>query len=412
MYKENLFMSERKPIEPDVKFIKKIREAGGDSLKNCYQCATCSSVCNLSPAAGPFPRKEMIWAQWGLSERLLGDPDVWLCHQCNDCSTNCPRGAKPGDVLAAIRKYTFEKFAFPGFLGDMISRPSYLPVLFIIPVILLLAVLMGTNHLYFPGGEVVYAKFVGHATLNIFFITGTVFALAMMAISLGRFWIAMDQNAMQFTHVENRRGFIPSLFATITEIITHKKFGDCGDNTTRQFAHLITFYGFIALALAAGLGAVALIGFDDHPPYSFTHPVKLVGNLGAVLFFIGTSILFFRRLTGHEKSGSSSYQDWLFLGTLYVVGITGILLEVFRLSGIAEVAYSTFFIHLVLIFVLLVYMPYSKFAHFSYRFTALLWARMRGRGEPAALQYAQLPFAENAASPQQVNQEAEEVRSE
>ena len=106
-------MTERLVIEPDLNFIKEVGILGGEDLKKCYQCATCSVVCPISPDNKPFPRKEMIAASWGLKDKLVKSADPWLCHNCGDCSTRCPRKAKPADVLAAVRAQAITEYSAP-----------------------------------------------------------------------------------------------------------------------------------------------------------------------------------------------------------------------------------------------------------------------------------------------------------
>ena len=47
---------------------------------------------------------------WGLKDRLLRDPDVWECYYCGDCSRRCPRGANPGELMMALRRYAISRY--------------------------------------------------------------------------------------------------------------------------------------------------------------------------------------------------------------------------------------------------------------------------------------------------------------
>src|SRR5512138_2899158 len=129
----------RERISPDRTLLAAVLGSGGEDLRKCMQCATCSAVCELADAQHPGPRKEMLWAQWGLRERLMGDPDLWLCHQCNDCTRRCPRGARPGDVMAALRRECVVHYATPRAFGRFVNRPGGLGVLALLAAALLLA---------------------------------------------------------------------------------------------------------------------------------------------------------------------------------------------------------------------------------------------------------------------------------
>ena len=104
-------------LTPDSGFARELMEAGGESLKKCYQCATCAVACPMAPANHPYPRKEMVWAQWGLKDKLTADPDIWLCHNCGNCAELCPRGANPADVMAAARNVMYKDLCQPAKIG-------------------------------------------------------------------------------------------------------------------------------------------------------------------------------------------------------------------------------------------------------------------------------------------------------
>ncbi|MFH0764865.1 MAG: 4Fe-4S dicluster domain-containing protein, partial [Calditrichota bacterium] len=184
-------MAETMLVKPDRHFIKRVEKAGGGNLHNCYQCATCAAVCKLSPEDKPFPRKEMIYAQWGLKDKLAADPDVWLCHQCNDCSVRCPRGARPGDVMAALRNYSFEHFAFPSFMGKLLASPFGLPILFLIPI-LILGTLAHWSEMATFQGHVHFYNFIHNGTLEILFMGGNALVFLLAAVGLARFYRGMS----------------------------------------------------------------------------------------------------------------------------------------------------------------------------------------------------------------------------
>ncbi len=170
-------------ISPDLQFVNEILKAGGESLKKCYQCATCSVVCNLTQNDKPFPRKEMVHAQWGLKDKLFGNPDIWLCHQCSDCTAYCPRGAKPGEVLNAVRKMSIENYAAPKFLGKAVASPGSLVPLLAIPAVIFGIILAGLGHLNLAQvprnelGQISYHEFLPSLYIDSVFVPIALFAV-------------------------------------------------------------------------------------------------------------------------------------------------------------------------------------------------------------------------------------------
>lgn len=379
-------------VEPDLEFIKEIGEYGGDSLKKCFQCATCSVACPISPDTKPFPRKEMIASSWGLKDKLIGNGDIWLCHNCGDCSTLCPRGAKPADVLSAVRMYAISHYGgFPK-LGALVNDPKNLPKLAAIPAVLFLVLglilrLFGVHFLNFhPGldehGEIAHHLFFSSWLVDMVFVPLAIWVVAVFAMGLKRFIADMHENAVKDGKTTKEtidpKGFIEALIRIIPKILQHKQFSECSENNDRATPHMMVFFAFIGLAVVTGIFFVVLYGFGIHGPYSQMNPVKWLANISGIALVIGGLLLLKNRLNKKEEQ-AATYKDWFLIGLVLGLGVTGMLTELSRLADAAFLTYLLYYIHLMFVFVLFMFLPFSKLAHLVYRTTAMAYNEYAGR---------------------------------
>jgi quinone-modifying oxidoreductase subunit QmoC len=377
-------MLDRALINPDLNLLNTIVKAGGEDLKKCYQCSNCTVACPLTPDGIPFPRKEMIRAQWGLKEELINDVDIWLCHHCNDCSEQCPRDAKPGDVINALREITIAHFSKPSFIVSASKSLGGIAFLFLIPMIIIAAVIYFANvdsgFDFLNQETIVYANMLSVPLVDMIFLPAACFAAFTAFFGIKNFIAGLKKG---YPPTEQGTTLWSAIRETVLEVMTHKKFKECGVNQNRNYAHLMLMYGFIGLFITTNL--VLLIhylhefGFQlQETPLPFFHPVKLLGNISALLAFAGIVMLTVNRITESTGSGATMF-DWVFIDVMFLTILTGILSQVVRVSDLKLAAFIVYYFHLVFIFFLLAYAPHTKFGHIFYRVVALIYSRYSGR---------------------------------
>jgi hypothetical protein len=193
--------------------------------------------------------------------------------------------------------------------------------------------------------------------LEAVFFTVAALAVAGFAVGLARFIAALRRSGAAGP-------ILPGLVPALVEILAHQRFRSCSDGKRRYLGHLLTFWGFIGLGImgtATGVGSMTGL---VQTPLPLRNPWKIFANLCAIAVLAGTGVLLVDRLRDPEKRARSTYFDWFFLLTLFLIVVTGIASQVLRLAE-WRAMYGVYFVHLVLIFILFWCAPYSKFAHFA-----------------------------------------------
>ncbi|UCC17596.1 MAG: (Fe-S)-binding protein [Dehalococcoidales bacterium] len=93
-------------LTPYPEVIDLIKEEGGDPLKLCYQCGTCSATCPWNLVKNFIVRKIIHQGQLGLID--FESEELWMCATCKACVDRCPRGVAIIDVMRSMRRAIVE----------------------------------------------------------------------------------------------------------------------------------------------------------------------------------------------------------------------------------------------------------------------------------------------------------------
>jgi len=310
----------------------------------------------------------------------------------------CPRNVRPGDVMGAIRRECVVHYAFPGFLGRWVNQPHCIPLLLGIPIALLSLALflkepieqaLGLDAEIGPRIVYSYSSIFPHWLLNSFFGFFSLLALFAVVVSVRRFWRAMKCFAEEQGGYEPVKGLVPSIVAVCKSVFRHDKFALCENARSRFWSHSLVFFGFLALCVVTLWVITAkhnpLVQGEFIYPFGFWNPWKILANIGGLALVVGCFLIMMYRLlkdpglAGRRLAGAGSYFDWALISTLLLVVFTGFFTEALHFVRLEPHRHIAYFTHLVFVFALLMYLPYSKFAHVIYRATAQVFAEHTGR---------------------------------
>lgn len=79
--------------------------AGGELVKGCFDCGTCTAICPVSQVEPDFdPRKILHMIQLGLKEQILGSSAIWFCTHCDICALVCPQNVRFSSIVDVLRE--------------------------------------------------------------------------------------------------------------------------------------------------------------------------------------------------------------------------------------------------------------------------------------------------------------------
>jgi len=75
---------------------------GGEGIRLCIQCGTCTASCPNADRMEHTPSQLIAMARAGMKGEVLSSNSMWYCLSCYLCTVRCPRGIKITDLMHAL----------------------------------------------------------------------------------------------------------------------------------------------------------------------------------------------------------------------------------------------------------------------------------------------------------------------
>ena len=98
---------------------------GGDRLRECFQCGTCSAVCPLSAYMDITPRQLIAMTRAGMKDEVLGSFSIWVCAGCYACTTACPKEIPITDMMYALKRTAIREGIHPRRFGTPVLAREF-----------------------------------------------------------------------------------------------------------------------------------------------------------------------------------------------------------------------------------------------------------------------------------------------
>jgi citrate/tricarballylate utilization protein len=349
-----------------------IQEAGRQ-LVICNACRYCEGYCPVFRAIE--------------TRRDFKAGDVFylsnLCHDCRACYYACmytpPHefAINIPQILAESRMETYRRWSWPAFLGRAFKNRSvtvFLATGIAALVAILALIFISSANLFAahlgPGAfyEVVpYLAMVAGALILFFY------GIAVWLGGGARFW-------QETSGALKEKGSAKTLGAAVGAALglRYLKGGGPGcfypgerPSSVRRVYHSLTFWGLTSDFVSTTLAFIYQDFLHRLPPYGLASAPVIFGSIGGVALILGTGGLIYYKLRSDREpaAAAASGMDYVFLVTLGLTALTGMLTLILRATSAMG---SILVLHLACIAALFISAPYGKFVHAVYRTLALI----------------------------------------
>lgn len=355
-----------------------LKQYGAFDINACYNCGTCTAVCAMSDDENSFPRRMVRYSVLGLEDEIQSSLDPWLCYYCGECSSSCPREAQPGELMMSLRRWQTSEYDWTGLSKKLYTSKAweFTAIGVLASIVLLLFVLFHgpmTTELTSQGGvklntfapwkQIETGDWIMAGILSLLLISnilrmyvkvfhGEKKIVVPLKLYFTQFWKLIFHFASQWRFTKSKR---------VTRLGGKEIMA-----SPYWISHWLLMSGYVLLFT---LIVVFLEWFQTDLIHPWWHPQRIIGYYATFGLSIGLIFFVYGRIKkDQENNKHTHFTDWTFLILLSGTVITGLLVHIFRISGLPYATYYTYVIHLmILVPMLMIEVPFSKWAHLAYR---------------------------------------------